>query len=180
MGPSTSGLRVGAAQLPRLEGGVPAVLGTLPMQALVAAGLHCSMQGLSCSRVPTCRLPLPLPPIVNADLSEVVTRVGLSETELDLVDSLGVSACASGWLCRVARASPGLPTACGHMLQAMSILAAAVPPCPSAAFLLDAPRCSSLSLLPPAALSARRRRCRTRCRNSWCGVAATLCCYFGR
>lgn len=43
-------------------------------------------------RLNTPALPLDLPPR-PADLAEVVTRVGLAETELDLVDSLGVR----GW-----------------------------------------------------------------------------------
>lgn len=39
--------------------------------------------------VSTFKLPRHCPP--HTDLSEVVTRVGLAETELDLVDSIGVS-----------------------------------------------------------------------------------------
>ena len=39
--------------------------------------------------LPCSASPLPCP----ADLSEVVTRVGLGETEVDMVDSLGVSTC---------------------------------------------------------------------------------------
>ena len=39
--------------------------------------------------VSTLKLPRHCP--LHADLSEVVTRVGLAETELDLVDSIGVS-----------------------------------------------------------------------------------------
>ena len=64
--------------------------------------------------VPAVRLP--------ADLSEVVTRVGLAETELDLVDSLGVrfrcllelmmSTCGAACSGCVCGAGPGDAAAC--------------------------------------------------------------------
>ena len=52
------------------------------------------LQNPFCSSAPLVHLPcVALPcaaPLCPADLSEVVTRVGLAETEVDMVDSLGV------------------------------------------------------------------------------------------
>lgn len=129
-----------------------------------------------------------------ADLSEVVTRVGLAETELDLVDSLGVSPVEAA-VERVAAVQLGVAVACVHAAMPgagwqRGRAAAHHPGMMSAAGCqpLLAPRQSLLcfrviptamgctALLPPA----RRRRCQTRCPTSWCGAAAMPSCCFGR
>lgn len=126
-----------------------------PTQPLPASTLDYPAACQCCLQYPDTHFTCCLVPI--PDLSEVVTRVGLAETELDLIDSLGVSLRLADKRAAATCACPPLLPGTALPNESPVVLAAGF------AHLLS-PSC------PPVRF-CRRRRCPTLCLISWYSAA---------
>ena len=155
MPPSMSGQQVGSTCWRPLRHNVQ----TVQSQYQPASCHFCLCHSTESASLSDAALPCP------ADLSEVVTRVGLGETEVDMVDRGGVSGAG--------RAGVGVAEQC--------VLANAA--CTAHHEIereLTWPDLACRSSCPHAPHTSRRRRCPTRCPTSLCGAAGTRCCCSGR